>query len=406
MKFAHIADVHLGAWREPKLQELNLETFRKAIAICIDEKVGFVIIAGDLFDVAMPSVEILKEAVSELKRLKDSSIVCIVIAGSHDFSISGKTFLDVIEKAGLCRNISKFSERDLGNGDILTMLEVCEENNCIFAGIPGKKGGLETRTFKNLQMQPLHEYENKIKIFMMHTTLTEAKPKELYFIESVDTTELPAGFDYYAAGHLHIVFESEYKGKPVIYPGPLFPNNFQELEELKQGSFCIVDVTNSGTKIERRNIRLKDVLPVHVDVSGKNPEQATQEILKSIREHDISDKILTLKISGCIEGKTSDMDFDKINAETTGCYAMLRNTNDLTSSNINIEIQTKSNNIHDIENEIINRYVKDEKEWDFIPFINTLLHLDMEKQEGETVATFEARVNDEAVKILGLKEKM
>ena len=272
MKFAHIADVHLGAWREPKLQELNLETFRKAIAICIDEKVGFVIIAGDLFDVAMPSVEILKEAVSELKRLKDSSIDCYVIAGSHDFSISGKTFLDVIEKAGLCRNISKFSERDLGNGDILTMLEVCEENNCIFAGIPGKKGGLETRTFKNLQMQPLHEYENKIKIFMMHTTLTEAKPKELYFIESVDTTELPAGFDYYAAGHLHIVFESEYKGKPVIYPGPLFPNNFQELEELKQGSFCIVDVTNSGTKIERRNIRLKDVLPVHVDVSGKNQQ--------------------------------------------------------------------------------------------------------------------------------------
>ena len=109
MKFAHIADVHLGAWREPKLQELNLETFRKAIAICIDEKVGFVIIAGDLFDVAMPSVEILKEAVSELKRLKDSSIDCYVIAGSHDFSISGKTFLDVIEKAGLCRNISKFS---------------------------------------------------------------------------------------------------------------------------------------------------------------------------------------------------------------------------------------------------------------------------------------------------------
>ena len=406
MRFAHIADVHLGAWREPKLQELNLETFRKAISICIAEKVEFVIIAGDLFDTAMPPVEILKEAVSELKRLKDNNIACYVIAGSHDFSVSGKTFLDVIEKAGLCTNISKFSERDLGNGDTLTVLELCEGSNCVFAGISGKKGGLETRKFKNLQLPPLHEHKDKVKLFLMHTTLTDAKPKELYFIESVDTEELPDGFDYYAAGHLHIVFESSRKGKPVVYPGPLFPNNFQELEELKQGSFCIVDIDNSKCKIEYKKLKLKEVIAIHVDVSGKNPEQATGAVLQGISMHEIKDKILALKISGIIDGKTSDMDFDKIAAETADCYAMLKNTNSLTSSSMSIEIQTKSNNINDIENEMISRYVKEEKEWDFIPFINTMLHLDMEKQEGETVVGFEARVNDEAIKILGLKEKM
>ncbi|GAI75663.1 unnamed protein product, partial [marine sediment metagenome] len=39
MRFAHIADCHLGGWRQPELQQLNLESFKKAIEICIEEKV-------------------------------------------------------------------------------------------------------------------------------------------------------------------------------------------------------------------------------------------------------------------------------------------------------------------------------------------------------------------------------
>lgn len=406
MKFAHIADCHLGSWREPRMQELNLETFRKAVDACIQEKVSFVIIAGDLFDAAMPPVEILKETVSELKRLKDNNIDCYVIAGSHDFSVSGKTFLDVIEKAGLCKNIAKFSEKDMGNGETVTVMDCCIEGSLLFAGLPGKKGGLETRMFKNLQLESLQKHHDKLKIFILHTTLTEAKPKELFFIESIDAAELPDDFDYYAAGHLHIAFETSHKGKPVIYPGPLFPNNFQEIDELKHGSFCIVEIENGKTKIQQKKMSLKEVISVHADVEGKNPGQATEIILKKIMEHNIKDKIIALKISGSIEGKTSDIDFDKISAETADCYVMLKNTTDLASAGVKIELQTKSNNIEEIEKEIIGKYLKDEKEWDFIPYINTLLQLDMEKQEGETVAGFEARVNDEATKILGLKEKI
>jgi hypothetical protein len=406
MKFAHIADCHLGSWREPRMQELNLETFRKAIDTCIKEKVDFVIIAGDLFDTAMPPVEILKEAVSELKKLKDNNIECYVIAGSHDFSVSGKTFLDVIEKAGLCKNVAIFSEKDMGNGEIMITMECFTQGNLLFAGLPGKKAGLETRMFKNLQIEDLQKHKDKTKIFVMHTTITEAKPKELFFLESIDMAELPEDFDYYAAGHLHLAFETSHKGKPVVYPGPLFPNNFQEIDELKHGGFCIVEIENGKTKVQQRKMNLREVVSVHVDVEGKNPEEATQAILKKISEHDIKNKIVTLKISGFIEGKTAEIDFDKIAAETASCYAMLKNTSELESAGIKIELQTKSNNIEDIEKEIIGRYLKDEKEWDFIPYINTLLQLDMEKQEGETVASFEGRVNDEAIKILGLNEKM
>jgi len=66
-RFAHISDVHLGGWKQQPLQNLNLESFKKAIDFCISEKVEFVLIAGDLFDSAYPPIEILKEAFAEFK---------------------------------------------------------------------------------------------------------------------------------------------------------------------------------------------------------------------------------------------------------------------------------------------------------------------------------------------------
>ena len=59
-KFAHIADVHLGGWKQKPLQDLNFQSFQKAIDICIKEKVKFVLIAGDLFDSPYPPIEVLK----------------------------------------------------------------------------------------------------------------------------------------------------------------------------------------------------------------------------------------------------------------------------------------------------------------------------------------------------------
>ena len=45
MKFAHIADCHIGAWKEEKLRELNIKTFKAAIEICINENVNFILFA-------------------------------------------------------------------------------------------------------------------------------------------------------------------------------------------------------------------------------------------------------------------------------------------------------------------------------------------------------------------------
>ena len=113
MKFAHIADSHLGSWRQPELQKLNLDSFKIAIDSCIKEELEFILFTGDLFDSAFPPIEILKETFAEFRKLKEAGIKSYVIAGSHDYSVSGKTFLDVLEKAGFCE-ICKFEETNEG----------------------------------------------------------------------------------------------------------------------------------------------------------------------------------------------------------------------------------------------------------------------------------------------------
>ena len=74
VKFAHIADSHLGGWRQPELQDLNTQSFKKAIDTCIEEKVEFILFTGDLFDSAFPPIEILKDTFGEFKKIKEANI--------------------------------------------------------------------------------------------------------------------------------------------------------------------------------------------------------------------------------------------------------------------------------------------------------------------------------------------
>ena len=246
VRFAHISDVHLGGWKQQQLQLVNLDSFKKALDICIEKRVDFVLIAGDLFDSAYPPIEILKETFSEFKRLKEAKIPCFIIAGSHDYSISGKTFLDVLEKAGFCKNVMNMEE----NKD-QTILNPTLFGGVAIYGYPGKKSGLEIPELRKLR---LNDAPGMFKIFMLHTTIDKAKGT--LPIDAIETDLLPKA-DYYALGHLHIDFQYQ----NFIYPGPIFPNNFQELEDLGEGSFYIVDTEKSRVFLENGPIAKKHLKP-------------------------------------------------------------------------------------------------------------------------------------------------
>jgi DNA repair exonuclease SbcCD nuclease subunit len=393
MKIAHLADCHLGGWRQPELQDLNLASFRKAISICLEEKVDFVLMAGDLFDSAYPSIEVLKETFSEFKRLRESGIQCLIIAGSHDYSASGKTFLDVLEKAGFCINVCNFEERQ----DSI-ILNPYISKGVAFYGYPGKKSGLEIPELKKLKFQ---DSPGMFKVFMLHTVLTEAKGS--LPIDSISLQELPKA-DYYALGHLHIDFQLN----KAIYGGPIFPNNFQELEELGQGVMFLVNISDKfGGLMEIKKIllKIKEALPIYVEI--KNAILATEKILSELSKHNLKDKIILLRIEGSLEkGKSSDIRFNEIEdyCKNHGCYVLLKNTSGIEASDSKIEIQVDK--MDKLEENIVEQYAIQEKQKEnsnscFLDMIKPLmLALSLEKNEDEKNQVFQDRLFAEINKIV------
>ena len=113
MKFAHLADCHIGGWKDIQLKEISIKAFDEAIKICIKENVAFVLIAGDLLNTSLPSIDLIKRTAEILTKLKEHEIDVYIIPGSHDFSPSGKTMIDVLEHAGLMNNVMKIKDNKL-----------------------------------------------------------------------------------------------------------------------------------------------------------------------------------------------------------------------------------------------------------------------------------------------------
>ena len=394
MKFAHIADSHLGGWRQPELQKINLESFKKAIDIALEEHVEFILFAGDLFDSPFPPIEVLRDTFAEFKRLKDANIKAYIIAGSHDYSVSGKTFLDVLEKSGFCE-ICKFIEDKEKNE--ITLIPSLNQS-CYIYGYPGKKSGMEVADLRKIKIN--EPYADHFRILMLHTTIKEAAEHlPLEEIDAISLEELPKA-DYYALGHLHINFEKEANGKPAIYGGPTFPNNFKELEDLQGGCLYIIDV-QGYTKITKKEIKLKDVEVIKIEL--EDSLLGTEKIIDELKKRELTDKIVLLKIYGNLKtGKTSDIKFQEIQEylEKTGAYCFLKNTSGLEIEKNDIGFKIEYHDMEKIEEVLIKKYEK-ENQSNFNNLIFPLIEtLNIEKHEGETSIIFESRIFSELKKIL------
>ncbi len=380
MKFAHLGDCHLGGWRQPELKDLNFKSFQYAIKTCIKEKVDFVLIAGDLFDSAYPPIDTLKHTFEEFKKLKEESIPVFLIAGSHDYSVSGKTFLEVLEKAGFCTNASSFKEKDSQ-----IILEPIIYRNVAIYGFPGKKSGLEVDEIEKIKIQ---DSPGLFRILMLHTTIRDAvgDPK----IKAVDERLLPK-VDYLALAHLHINYSKENR----VYCGPTFPNNISELEELKHGSFYIFD----NGEIIRHEIKLKEVVALRLELNSTL--NFNDNILSMLNQIDIDDRIFILRLFGVLEkGKISDIDFQKIESflKQKNCYAFLKSTSKLFMPDPDLKIEISGS--EELESEVIRRFTEKNKSKfnDLIPGL--LNSLNLEKNEDETLSSFEDRLLSEVRKTI------
>jgi len=389
MKFAHMADLHLGGWRDPELEKINLRAFEKAVETCISENVDFIIIGGDFFDTAMPGFDVLDLVSKELNRVKKSGIPVYYIAGSHDFSPSGKTILKVLENADLMINVGGYDE---GERFKLELTE--DKSGAKLAGVFGKKGSLDEELYK--RMDGSFDSDG-YKIFLFHTGITEFLPDYLKEIGGMPLKLLPEGFDYYAGAHIHHRSEHEYGDGKVIFPGPLFPCNFAELERFKSGGFYIIE----DGKPRFVDLKEREVEVIKVNAEDKKADEVETELKEKVSSLNGTDFVLLVRVSGTLkEGKPSDIDFKKLfeAAREKGAIVSRKNTNALSSKEFE-EFEVSTDTVENLEDKIVKEHLgqsemKNEKE-----LIERLLKiLDTEKIEGETTATFEERIISEADK--------
>lgn len=402
MKFAHLADCHLGGWRDERLKELNLKAFVNSIEKCIEKKVDFVLISGDLFNTSLPGIDKLKECVKCLRKLKKESIPVYIIAGSHDFSPSGKTMLDVLEEAGLLINVVK---GEVIEDKLKLKFTIDPKTGAKITGMLGKKGMLEKSYYESLEINNL-EQEEGFKIFMFHTALTELKTKEMENMDSAPISLLPKRFSYYAGGHVHIVNKFHFDDyNHVVYPGPVFPNNFSELEKLKKGGFYIYE----DGLISYEPVSVCNVYCMKKDCNDKIPEEIIAEIKNEIKEKTFNDTIILIRLMGVLKsGKPSDIDLNEIVKELYDKSAIfvMKNTNKLESKEFE-EVKVQESSVEKVEDKLIKEHLGQNKELGLElnkeeeltkSLISTLAE---EKQEGEKVYEFEQRIKRNAREITG-----
>jgi DNA repair protein SbcD/Mre11 len=94
MRFVHAADIHLdsplrGLESYPgapadRLRNATREAFDRVIDLCLEEKVDFLVIAGDLFDTEVKDFHAALSAAAQLRRLDQANIPVYLILGNHD----------------------------------------------------------------------------------------------------------------------------------------------------------------------------------------------------------------------------------------------------------------------------------------------------------------------------------
>ena len=429
-KFAHITDCHLGAWRNPNLKEINLKAFQKAITICIEEKVDFIAITGDFFDVNVPELDHVKRAVDIIRQARRHGIEIYMIYGSHDFTASTVSIIDILHSAGLFIKPIEFEQLK----DKIKLKFIQDKKTAFkITGLSGRKTGLDSEYYYLLDMGAL-EYEEGLKIFLFHAPISELTPADLAHGESIPLSLLPKGFMYYGGGHLHRRIEHKHDdGKSmIVYPGPLFGSTFTDLEDTAEGErrgFYIISYDNDIETIRADFIEIKiaDIIFKTINVNQNTVKQIEDKISSMVEQmEDLTDKIVLIKVKGTLlSGKRSDINFSRFEEKLSTKRALVSfiNRNNLVSPETT-PVKVIGTSIEDIEKKVIKERIAsfkidhamtDEKVKNFIKSKLTsehgeftanklLLALKKEKIENETVNDFERRLMNDVKSAMGISD--
>jgi DNA repair exonuclease SbcCD nuclease subunit len=384
MKFAHISDTHLGASNfKLKEREEDFENaFKNAVDKIIEEKVDFVVHSGDLFDRGRPPLKTFLFCLDQLKRLKKANIPVFIVAGSHDIGSEG-TQISIFEEVDLIKNVSPISL----SGDVIEKIEgvtlKLKDIDVFICGISGRRAKIN-EIYEKFNLEPP---KNAYKIFVFHHIVSDVPNATLFY--DIQTSLLPRGFDYYAAGHWHSRFEKKFDHGIIVYPGSLEYCDIREMETDKEKGFYIVEVNEKKeTRLKWIKIEMRKILIRSLNCNNFSPSEVTENCIKLIKEEaaNIKNGILILELNGRLKsGNKSEIDrirIEKLSKEL-GILITQVYTSNLLDPSSSMTIDVKSKSLEEIEIEYLQKQKYDDKVIKLAKELISILGQDLSSEEIE-----------------------
>ena len=310
MKFAHLADTHLG-YRQYGLFEREkdfYEVFEKVIDKIIEENVDFVIHSGDLFETARPSPLALLTFQKGLLKLKGAGIPMYAIAGNHDVVMrKGSIPPQVIFKKSGLKVISNINPTYM-HGDVF------------IAGLPffpASHGKLLKSKLADLSDKASHHEKS---ILVLHQGID----KYFSFNYELEIGDIPDNFDYYAMGHIHKYVNDKFGKGRLVYPGSSeIWKTFEIPDYLENGKgFVVVEMDGQKTLVKRVKIDIpREFIKRTLDYNKL--ESGIAGIKETIKDFD-KKPILNLTINN-VDSDTSRV-YELIKEELGELALMIRPT--------------------------------------------------------------------------------
>lgn len=286
MRFLHTSDWHLGRiLHNVHLTDDQAHVLEQFVEIVRDTEVDAVIIAGDIYDRAVPpaaAVELLDEVLSRL--VLDLKVPTIVIAGNHDGPERLGFGARLLKERGLhiagtlqqgLKSIPLEDEHGLVHVVPIpyAMPEVVREW-AKDADIRGHQAAI--KTLVNYARQDLPSSARQIAV--AHAFVAGGEESDSERALSIGgsgqiSTASFNGFDYVALGHLHR--PQNVGSEKIRYSGSLLKYSFSEVAHTKSVSLVEMDMHGGVTVSEiplqpRRNLRsvqgtLQEVIAAAVD---------------------------------------------------------------------------------------------------------------------------------------------
>ncbi len=222
--FIHASDLHLdspfvGISTESEdvaraLRSATFEAYDRLIELCIDKKVQFLVIAGDIYDGQDRSLRAQLKFSDGLKRLADHGIRSFVAHGNHD------------PLSGWSSNINWPEEVHIFQADQVET-EFVELNGRPMATVSGISYGHRDER-SNLSAKFEAQSTDLFQIAVLHANCGGSVSHEPYAPCRLDDLTR-TGFDYWALGHFH--------SKEILHTNPhvVYPGNTQGLSIREQG---------------------------------------------------------------------------------------------------------------------------------------------------------------------------